>query len=145
MRSDTLKPIFVENVPETLEDGIVYISIPFRVAVHKCCCGCGGEVTTRISPTGWEISYNGEDVSFSPSIGPTTSACKSHYIVRSGRIRWFPPMTSHEIDRVRRRDARLRAGLPELEPQVAVLDPPPAPAPEERGGILRSLKRWIFG
>lgn len=143
MRSDTLKPQFVENAPETLEDGIVYISIPFRVAVHKCCCGCGGEVTTRISPTGWEITYDGRDISFSPSIGPTTSACKSHYIVRRGRLKWFPPMTDTEIDRVRARDARLRAGLPEYEP-AAPVDDAPAESPK-RSGLLESLKRWIFG
>lgn len=142
MRFDTLKPVFVENVPETLEDGFVYVSIPFHVAVHKCCCGCGGEVTTRISPTGWELSYNGDDVSFAPSIGPTTSACKSHYIVRRGRIKWFPRMSDAEIDRVRKRDARLRAGLPEFEPDLAAREAPPVPA--ERSGLLQTLKRWVL-
>lgn len=32
---------FVENIPEQLEDGRIYVSMMHATAVHRCCCGCG--------------------------------------------------------------------------------------------------------
>lgn len=55
MKAATLAHQFVEEIPEPLADGILYISIPFTTAVHKCCCGCGLEVVT---PTDWEFAFN---------------------------------------------------------------------------------------
>lgn len=111
MKRTSLKPLFVENAPDVLEDGVIYVSIPFGVAMHNCCCGCGGEVTTRISPTGWEFSFNGEDISVWPSVGPSTFKCKSHYVIRRGKIIWHPPMSDWQIEKVRERDSKVRAGL----------------------------------
>lgn len=141
MRLNSLKAEFVENVPDELEEGIVYISLPFRLAMHKCCCGCGQEVTTRISPTGWEFTYDGENVSFRPSIGPTTLACKSHYVVSRGKLKWYPPMTDYEIQRVQNRDARLRAGLPDVEPDHADTE---YHAAADREGWFRRFTRWLL-
>ena len=60
---------FVEYIPGALDDGILYVSIPFATATHKCFCGCGWEVTTPIAPNAWELAYNGRSVSLSPSVG----------------------------------------------------------------------------
>ena len=40
----TLTHEFVELLPDTLEEGKIYISIPYATATHRCCCGCGNEV-----------------------------------------------------------------------------------------------------
>lgn len=140
MRLNNVRPKFVENVPDEMEDGIIYISVPFRLAMHKCLCGCGGEVTTRISPTGWDFSFNGEDVSLSPSIGPSTSSCRSHYVVRRGHVIWYPDMPDWQIERVRDRDARLRAGLP-------VPDYPTEESAVEvklaKPSLIQKLKAWF--
>ena len=43
MKYITLNPKFVDKIPEIIENGNIYISIPFNIAIHKCCCGCGNE------------------------------------------------------------------------------------------------------
>jgi hypothetical protein len=35
---------FVELMPETIEEGVLYISIPYATASHLCPCGCGIKV-----------------------------------------------------------------------------------------------------
>ena len=40
---------FVQNIPEQLEPGILYISMEFATAAHRCFCGCGEEVVTPFS------------------------------------------------------------------------------------------------
>lgn len=52
MRSDSLHHKFVEFIPADLEEGIVYISVEYATAAHKCACGCGSEVNTPLTPTG---------------------------------------------------------------------------------------------
>jgi hypothetical protein len=79
---------FVELIPDVLEDGVLYISISHCVAVHKCVCGCGNEVVTPIAPSGWELSFDGETVSLSPSIGNGYLACRSHYWIQRNQLRY---------------------------------------------------------
>ncbi|WP_318271273.1 hypothetical protein [Sphingobacterium cellulitidis] len=43
---------FVEFMPEKVEEGVLYVSIEYCTAIHKCVCGCGHEVVTPLSPTG---------------------------------------------------------------------------------------------
>ena len=73
---------FVENVPEQLEEGIIYISMKYCTAIHKCVCGCNNEVVTPFSPTDWKMTFDGETISLSPSIGNWNFDCKSHYFIR---------------------------------------------------------------
>jgi len=84
----TLTHRFVEYIPDEIEDGVLYISIPFCTAIHKCVCGCGNEVVTPISRKGWKLSFDGETVSLTPSIGSWNLACKSHYFITNNKIKW---------------------------------------------------------
>ena len=79
---------FVEFIPEQIEEGVLYISIEYCTVVHKCICGCGNEVVTPLSPTGWELTFNGKTVSLSPSIGNWNFECKSHYFITRNNIRY---------------------------------------------------------
>lgn len=79
---------FVDSMPQQLEDGILYISIRFRIASHKCCCGCGNEIVTNLSPAGWQLTYDGESISLFPSIGNWTLPCRSHYWIRNNGVQW---------------------------------------------------------
>ena len=58
-----LKHEFVEFIPEHLPEGTIYVSIRFATASHKCCCGCGKEVVTPLSPTDWKLTFDGETIS----------------------------------------------------------------------------------
>ena len=93
-----LKYEFVEFIPEELKEGTVYISIAYATVAHKCCCGCGQEVITPISPTDWELTFDGETISLNPSVGNWGFACKSHYWIRRNRIRWARRGSQEEID-----------------------------------------------
>ena len=48
---------FVEFIPDVIEDWKIYVSIDYATAVHKCCCGCGKEVVTPLSPTDWKLIF----------------------------------------------------------------------------------------
>jgi Family of unknown function (DUF6527) len=70
MKSDfTIEHEFIDLVPRELKDRTLYISIEFASATHKCFCGCGAEVVTPISRFGWQLIFDGETVSLSPSVG----------------------------------------------------------------------------
>ena len=53
---------FVEFIPDTLEDGVLYISLKYCTAIHKCVCGWGNEVVTPISPTDWTLTLDGKTI-----------------------------------------------------------------------------------
>jgi len=86
----TLRHRFVENIPEVLEQGVLYVSIPYRTMVHRCACGCGEEVVTPIGPSAWKMTYDGGGVSIAPSIGNWSLPCRSHYWIKRSQILWAP-------------------------------------------------------
>ena len=93
----TMKHRFVDIIPDELEEGVLFISTEFCTAVHKCCCGCGNEVVTPLSPTDWELVFNGDSVSLSPSIGNWGFECKSHYWIKKSQVQWAGKWTEEEI------------------------------------------------
>lgn len=101
---------FVSAVPETLDEGVLYISLEYATAVHNCACGCGHEVVTPLSPTDWSMVFNGETVSLAPSIGNWSYPCKSHYWIERDRVVWAPAWSSRQIADGRSRDVRRKAG-----------------------------------
>jgi hypothetical protein len=104
MKVRTLTHRFVEYIPGALEEGTIYVSIPFATVVHKCCCGCGHEVVTPLSPTDWKLVFDGETVSLDPSIGNWSFDCRSHYWIRRNQVRWAEQWSQERIDTVRRHD-----------------------------------------
>jgi len=99
-----LKHKFVDKIPDNIEEGIVYVSIPYETVIHKCCCGCGGEVVTPLSPAEWSIRFNGESISLEPSIGNWSFECRSHYWITGNKVIWSTKWTDKRIAEVRRRD-----------------------------------------
>lgn len=79
---------FVTTVPERMEEGVLYISIPFSTTMHLCPCGCRTEIANKLSPSRWKLIYDGETVSLSPSIGNRILPCRSHYFIRKNQIIW---------------------------------------------------------
>ncbi|MFJ7146693.1 DUF6527 family protein [Streptomyces sp. NPDC100445] len=90
-----------------MDAGVLYVSIPYRTCGHLCCCGCGHEVVTPLSPAQWSITYDGENVSLAPSIGNWALPCRSHYWIHDGRVRWSRRYSAAEITQNRDRDRRL--------------------------------------
>jgi hypothetical protein len=99
---------FVEFVPNELAEGVLYVSMPYATVTHKCCCGCGNEVVTPLSPTYWKLTFDGETISLNHSIGNWNFPCQSHYWIERSRVRWATRMSREQIDAGRTRDRRLK-------------------------------------
>lgn len=101
-----LRHEFVEFVPEKLQEGILYVCIPFATVLHKCFCGCGLEVVTPLTPTDWRLTYNGQTVSLDPSIGNWSFPCQSHYWITKDVVIWSHKWSKQRISSGRNEDQR---------------------------------------
>src|ERR1700732_4382837 len=120
MTTRRFRHVFVDTVPDRLEEAVIYISPKYATSVHLCACGCGNEVVTPFNPTsGWRLTFDGKTVSFWPSIGNWRLPCQSHYVIRENRIDWAPRMTNDEIIAGRESDMRARGKLPVAHPPSA--------------------------
>lgn len=104
MRQTSIKPKFVDLIPERLEEGVLYICDRYQIVAHKCCCGCGTEVVTPLSPVEWAVKKSGDSVSLSPSIGNWSFKCKSHYWIIKNGVVWAGQLSQSQIDHVQARD-----------------------------------------
>lgn len=95
---------FVVTMPDSIDEGTVYITTHYNTAIHKCMCGCGNEVVTPLSPNDWHFCYNGESISLSPSIGNWSFECQSHYWIESGQVVWAQSWSKHRIEKNRKAD-----------------------------------------
>ena len=100
-RLNALVPEFVDEIPSVPDHGKLYLSCRYRAAVHLCPCGCGAKISTPLHPTGWSLSFDGESVSLSPSVGNWSEKCQSHYIIRDSRVLWGDRLPRDKIRRIR--------------------------------------------
>ena len=126
---ETLQHRFVEFIPEVLEEGILYITMEYRTAVHMCVCGCGNEVITPFSPTDWHLRYYGDSVSIYPSIGSWSFKCRSHYWITKNRIEHAEGWSDKEVQLGRNADKKNKKSFysekleePKIEkPEIAAI------------------------
>lgn len=105
MRQTRVRPIFLDFIPEQLDEGTLYVSRRYKTASHLCCCGCGLEVVTPLNPAKWSLAEHPDgSVSLSPSIGNWSFPCKSHYFVRKNTIDWAYAFSSQAIAAAQARD-----------------------------------------
>lgn len=84
MKEVSIIPEFVEQIPDVLAEGVIYISEKYGISAHNCCCGCGERTVMGFKPhweDAWELRINGNLVSFSPSVGNQQFNCQSHYVI----------------------------------------------------------------
>lgn len=108
-RIKSIQHEFVDHIPDVLNRGVLYVSIPFATTVHSCCCGCGSEVIAPLDPTDWEMLFDGKTVSLRPSIGNWGLPCQAHYWIRHNRVEWARRLSRYEIEEGRARDRVRRA------------------------------------
>lgn len=72
-------------------------------------CGCGNKVVTPLSPTEWELTFDGKNVSLNPSIGNWNFECKSHYWITKNKVRFARRWSDAEIAEGRKEEAGLKA------------------------------------
>jgi hypothetical protein len=129
IRVGQLSPVFVDNIPplESMQPGILYLSIKYCGASHRCACGCGLEVVTPLKPGGWTMHFDGS-VSLTPSIGNQQFPCRSHYVIRNNVVQWLPQFTRAEAEAA-------RLGYSKLPEKLATA----------RESGLKELLRRLFG
>lgn len=148
MRTVSFRPQFVEFIPATLTQGVLYVSEKYKTATHLCACGCGTKIVTPFRPTEWTLTKRGELVTLNPSIGNWNHPCQSHYWIRQNKVIWAGTMTRQEINIGRKID-RVRKdkyfGAKSNVPQIEELQPTQAGTnPSVRQGSLWDvLKRWF--
>lgn len=133
---------FVRHIPDTLESGLLYISMEYATASHLCCCGCGEEVVTPFSPAQWKLTFDGEAVSLHPSVGNWLLRCRSHYVIRGGRVTEAPPWSEAAVAAGLKHDKAALSELHRPTPTPAVLAaaaPPGEPTLTAKAGLWRRL------
>lgn len=147
MRVARLQHRFVEYMPEEPEAGVLYVSVEFSTVIHTCCCGCGNQVVTPLSPTDWQLTYDGESISLHPSIGNWSFDCRSHYWIKNNRVSWAPAWTRAEIDAGRTRDRARKQQQFDDAPLETVGTPASTPEPVTDGlqpSLWVRVWRWLF-
>jgi hypothetical protein len=142
-----LKHQFVESAPSKLDDGVLYVSTKFRTVMHRCCCGCGNEVVTPLSPTDWKLTFDGVSISLSPSVGNWGLPCRSHYWIERNVARWAGDISDEKVAAIRDDDKRLKERY--YGKRGRAEDPQPSGAPgafsaAKRASRLRSLWAWLW-
>ena len=108
MKTRTWTAVWVDDMPQSLDPGNLYISVMHRLTEHLCACGCGAEVSLPLGRSEWRIEYDGESVSVSPSIGNWRLPCRSHYLIEKGYTRWALAWTENEIRTGQARDRKAK-------------------------------------
>jgi hypothetical protein len=132
---------FVEEIPDRLAPGLLYISMRYATAVHLCCCGCGREVVTPFSPAQWRITYDGESVSLHPSIGSWLLPCRSHYVIQGGRVIEAGQWDDEQVATGQARDRHARTAYYASKAAPIQHTPTPTKQPPRKGWLttLREL------
>lgn len=99
----SLAHTLVDHLPETPEEGVLYVSIEFQTTMHRCCCGCGNEVVLPLRPAAWRVTYDGETISMWPSVGNWSFPCRSHYVISRSQVLWSNEWSSEQIEAGRQR------------------------------------------
>ena len=109
-RAQRLTPVFVKGIPahEELSQGDLYISMQYGVIVHYCPCGCGSLSELTLAPERWHLTYDGETVSLSPSVGNSRLKCRSHYWIENNRVIWCGLMSTRASALAQKREERDR-------------------------------------
>lgn len=105
MKLTKITPEFVKAMPSKLVPGILYISQPYKVAVHLCCCGCGTKLVTSLASTEHSLSVDDGKVSLNESVGAWNHPCRSHYWIRDNEVHWTGDVPAKVVNRNRKRDA----------------------------------------
>ncbi|MGI4880726.1 MAG: DUF6527 family protein [Janthinobacterium lividum] len=134
---------FVDRIPETLDEGVLYVAMDRGTMLHLCACGCRSEVVTPLGRTDWRMAYDGEAVTVEPSIGNWSLPCRAHYFISGGAVQWAGAWSDEQVERGRRRDRQLKASRSTAidDGQVELVGIPESPAPRPR--LLTRIASWF--
>lgn len=141
MRLTQIRPEFVSLAPAVLEPGVAYVSMEYATVLHLCCCGCGNQAVTPLSPARWHLWFDGETITLNPSIGNWSFPCQSHYWIEQNAVVWDRPFSQAEIAWVRGRDRRDMDQHTALHERGTVSRKEPI----RHASWLHRVKEWLQG
>lgn len=139
-RTSKLNLEFVKSVPDKPLSGTIYVSMEYATVVHLCCCGCGNEVVTPLSPNDWKLMFNGETITLHPSIGNWSFKCRSHYWIRSNKVEWSYDMNDEDIKAGREFDRWNRTRTDNSEDEKPNSSKPEKP---QKKGFWKNFRRFF--
>jgi len=89
----------VDRIPMQMEEGVVYHTEEFELAGLLCACGCGHRITL-IVPDSHEVWDDGGYATIQPSLGVFDAPCKSHYVIRAGKVQWLPAFSGSQATKI---------------------------------------------
>ena len=125
-----IKSEHVYYMPKELKPCVLYVSKEFKTAAHICACGCGAKIRTPLTPTEWSLEETDNGPTLQPSVGNWQQACKSHYWIYRGEVRWSDKWTPEQIAMGRRGEEERRRLY------YDILD-------RQHGGAMRRFWDWI--
>ena len=144
IRHDQLDHRFVDEIPDKLDPGLLYVSMQYATAVHLCCCGCRREVVTPLSPAQWRMTFDGESISLHPSIGSWDLPCRSHYVIRGGRVIEAGQWSDEQVALGKVRDRQARTAY--YGAKTAPVEHAPSTMPKpRRKGWLTAVREFLAG
>jgi hypothetical protein len=141
MRVDHIELEFVEFIPPELEEGKLYVSMLYATTVHLCASGCGNKVVLPLSPAEWQMFFDGETVSLTPSVGNWEFPCRSHYWITGNAIKWAAPWSKQQIEAGRSRDQADLDSYFESRTAAPSSDQSTAQTTKRKGWLQRLLRR----
>lgn len=120
----------VHYMPKELRPGILYVSKEFCTAAHLCACGCGSKVRTPLRQTEWSLEETDSGPTLRPSVGNWQLACRAHYWIYRGEIKWASNWTPLEVASGRRAEEKRRYAYYET------LD-------RQHGGLAKRFWVWV--
>lgn len=105
---ESFKLVSCEFIPSDLQSCNFYYSSRFRTSAHLCACGCGSKIVLPIRDNEWHLQIEEDGFTLDPSVGNREFACRSHYRIIEGRLKWYQPMSDREVELSRARDLRHR-------------------------------------
>jgi len=90
MKLSSITPCWVTEIPKEKEEGVMYISLEYKTAVHLCACGCGKESVTPLKEGEWTLIEQKGLVTLRPSIGNFSGEKPhhAHYFITNNQIQW---------------------------------------------------------
>jgi hypothetical protein len=143
LKHHRLEHHFVRHLPDVLEPGLLYVSMEYATASHLCCCGCGEEVVTPFSPAQWKMTFDGETVSLNPSVGNWLQNCRSHYVIRNGKVIDAGPWSDERIAVGLAHDRAARVEMFDKDGSQSATAAVPQSTPVRKQSIWAKLKAWI--
>ncbi len=145
-RIDRLQHRFVDGFPDNPESGVLYIALDFATMSHLCCCGCGQEVITPLSPNDWKMIFDGQSISLHPSIGNWSLPCRSHYFIQNGKVQWASDWSDEQIRDGREKDliAKRRIVNTPLKAEPSSTQKHNTITQTKGTNLWTSLIRWLF-